>query len=405
MFLGLDKRSFWQLALLCVSHFLFSCSFNMPIPELPAYLTSLGGEKYIGLIISLFTLAAGLSRPFSGKLADSIGRIPVMIYGSLVCVVCSLLYPVLTSVAGFLLLRFFHGFSTGFKPTGAGAYLADIIPLPHRGQAMGILGLSSSMGLSLGPALGSWVTNLYGLEFMFYVSSFCALISVIILAGMQETLSHKVPFQWNLLHISRKEIFEPKVTAPAVVNFLLYASYGASLTLIPAMSIQSGLANKGIFFTFFTAGSVGIRVLAGKIPDKYGRVPALKAAGWIMTASMILIALTSASWLLLTAGVIYGISTGIFTPAVSAWTIDLADPKHRGRALATLYIAMEAGIGLGALASGWWFERSDHNGTTTFIGLAILALLSFVYLQFIYPRQRNKRLHDEGISMTEAGIK
>ena len=106
----------FQFGLLCVSNFLFSASFSMMIPELPAYLTQLGGAEYKGLIIALFTLMAGISRPFSGKLTDTIGRVPVMIFGSLVCVVCSLLYPVLTSVSGFLLLRFFHGFSTGFKP-------------------------------------------------------------------------------------------------------------------------------------------------------------------------------------------------------------------------------------------------------------------------------------------------
>ena len=82
--------------LLCLSHVLFAGSFNMMIPELPAFLTKMGGEDYKGLIIALFTLSAGLSRPFSGKLADSIGRIPVMIFGTVVCVVCSLLYPLLT---------------------------------------------------------------------------------------------------------------------------------------------------------------------------------------------------------------------------------------------------------------------------------------------------------------------
>jgi len=57
----------------------------MIIPELPAYLTSLGGGEYKGLIISVFTLTAAISRPFSGKLADTIGRIPVMVIGAGVC--------------------------------------------------------------------------------------------------------------------------------------------------------------------------------------------------------------------------------------------------------------------------------------------------------------------------------
>jgi len=62
---------FWML---CASSFLFSSSFNMLIPELPAYLSSLGGSGYKGYIIGLFTITAGLSRPFSGRLTDTIGR-------------------------------------------------------------------------------------------------------------------------------------------------------------------------------------------------------------------------------------------------------------------------------------------------------------------------------------------
>lgn len=92
--------AFFQL---CSSYALFAASFNMIIPELPAYLTQLGGEDYKGFIIALFTLTAGISRPFSGKLADTIGRKAVIYFGITVCVFCSLLYPLLTSVAGFFI--------------------------------------------------------------------------------------------------------------------------------------------------------------------------------------------------------------------------------------------------------------------------------------------------------------
>ncbi|HEX5555913.1 MAG TPA: MFS transporter [Chitinophagaceae bacterium] len=384
MFLAHEKRRSFQFVLLCAAYFLFSCSFNMPIPELPAYLSSLGGAKFLGLIISLFTLTAGLSRPFSGKLADTIGRIPVMVFGSLVCVGCSILYPLLSTVSGFLFLRFFHGLSTGFNPTGSFAYAADIIPLSRRGQAFGILGLCSTMGLAVGPALGSHVSNLYGISYMFYASSLSALISVIILATMTETLHPKKSFSWRHLKVPRNQLFEPRATGPAIVTFLLYASYGATLTLEPAVSLQSGLRNTGIFFTFFTIGSVGIRAFAGKIPDRFGRIPVLKVAGWVMLAGMAMIAVSAASWWLLSAALIYGLSMGLTAPAVSAWTIDLAHPGHRGRALSTMYIAMEAGIGLGALFSGWWYEKSGHGTLAIFLIMGLLALLSYLYLQFIY---------------------
>src|ERR1044071_970735 len=96
---SLDSRQFW---LICLSSLLFFASFNMIVPELSGYLTSLGGAEYKGFIISLFTVTAMLSRPFSGKLADRLGRKPVIMFGSMVCLICSLFYPILTTVSGFL---------------------------------------------------------------------------------------------------------------------------------------------------------------------------------------------------------------------------------------------------------------------------------------------------------------
>lgn len=376
--------------LLCLSNFLFSASFNMMIPELPAYLTSLGGADYKGLIISLFTLMAGLSRPFSGKLTDTVGRIPVMVFGSLVCVVCSLLYPVVGSVAAFLLLRFFHGFSTGFKPTGTAAYVADLVPLHRRGEAMGVVGLASTLGLSLGPAIGSYFAQRYTIKGMFYISSVFALLSVAILIGsMKETLPQTTRFRWSLLRIRKEEIFEPLVWGPVIVTLLTYVSYGTLLTIIPDFSDYLHLANKGLFFTFFTASSIAIRLVAGKASDKYGRIPLLKISSVLMGVSMVIIALSVTPGMLLTGGVIYGISLGINSPAVTAWTIDLSNAEHRGRALASMYIALEAGIGLGAYFGAYIYHNQSAFFSRTFYIMAAITFMATLYLQFFHNKKKD----------------
>ena len=376
-----------QFWLLCTSNLLFSASFNMMIPELPAYLTSLGGADYKGYIIGLFTLMAGLSRPFSGKLTDTVGRVPVMVFGSVVCVICSLLYPLISSVGAFLLLRFFHGFSTGFKPTGTAAYVADMVPVNRRVEAMGMVGLFSTIGLSLGPSIGGSIANLWGIITMFQVSAVFALLSVVILIGMKETLHNRQRFKPALLKVSRQEIFEPLVLAPVVITFLTYFSYGALLTIIPDFSDHLGLQNKGLFFTFFTASSIGIRLLAGKASDKYGRVPLLKISATLMALSMLMIAWANSPAFLLAGALVYGTALGINSPAVTAWTIDLGLPEHRGRALGSMYIALEAGIGLGAFFSAEWYNNDAANFPRVFYIMAIVTILATIYLMFIY---RNK---------------
>ena len=205
-----EKLYTYKFWLLSISSFLFFASFNLIIPELPDYLTSLGGGNHKGLIIPLFTLTAGLSRPFSGRLTDTIGRIPIIIYGVLVCIVAGFLYPILTSVIGFFFLRLIHGMSTGFKPTATSAYVGDIAPVSRRGEAMGILGMFGSLGMAAGPAIGSWIALKYGYNMMFYCSSGFALLSIVVVMKMPETLIVKQRFRWSLLKLKRKDILESR---------------------------------------------------------------------------------------------------------------------------------------------------------------------------------------------------
>ncbi len=362
--------------LLCISHALFAGSFNMMIPELPAYLSSLGGAEHKGLIIALFTVTAGISRPFSGKLADTVGRMPVMYVGTFACVICSMLYPALAFVSGFLALRFFHGFSTGFKPTGTAAYVADIVPDGRRGEAMGTLGICFSLGASASPLLGSWLSKVYDLNVMFYASAALALLSVMILTGLAETLPQKQPFRWALLKVGRHDVFDPLALPAAAVMICCYLSYGVILTLIPDLSDQMGVENRGTFFAIFTLASVSTRFFAGRISDQLGRVPVLKASAILIAIAMFAFARADSKSALYVASVLFGLGNGVFSPTINAWTVDLGDPGRKGRALATMYISLEIAIGCGALIAGWFAEQLAG----VFYLAGATSLLGWVYL-------------------------
>lgn len=384
----------FQFGLLCVSNFLFSCSFSMMIPELPGYITQLGGAEYKGLIIALFTLMAGISRPFSGKLTDTIGRVPVMIFGSLVCVVCSLLYPVLTSVSGFLLLRFFHGFSTGFKPTATSAYGADVVHESRRGEALGALAIGYTLGSSIAPLIGSYLVMNFSYNLMFYVSAACALGSVIILYNIRETLPHPQKFSLSILRIKKTEIFDPSSVRPAIIMLLLCFSIGCVLTLTPDLSESVGLHNKGFFYACYTVASLLIRIVAGKSSDKYGRVIVLIFSSFTMIVSMILLALAHSVLMVIISASILGFSVGMNGPTLMAWAVDLCKPEHRGRAVASVYIALEVGIGSGALISGWIYQNKPDNLKYAFGVTGILALLSMILLMMWRKKEKRHTMNE-----------
>ncbi|MEB2780626.1 MFS transporter [Algoriphagus sp. C2-6-M1] len=378
-----------DFSLLCLSSFLFFSSFNMIIPELPAYLTSLGGEDYKGFIIALFTLSAGLSRPFSGKLADKIGRIPVMMIGASVCFVVGMLYPLMSFVGGFLFLRFAHGFSTGFTPTGASAYVADIVPYQKRGEAMGLFSLFGSMGMAAGPAIGGWLATFFSIATVFYVSAFTAIFSILILLKLKETLPNRERISWKMFQLTKDEIIERRVLIPSGILFLCVFSFGVVLTIIPDFSTHLGIENKGLFFGVFTLSSLGIRLLAGKTSDRYGRIPVMRAASVTLVFAMILIAFAESKFALLGSGVLFGCAVGMYSPTTAAWVVDLSLDQFRGRALATMYIALEAGIGIGALVSGFLFANNPENFRLVFLSSAGMAGMAFIFLLFI---KREKRI-------------
>jgi MFS family permease len=361
----------------------------MLLPELPSYLAAMGGQKQIGLIIALFTLTAGLSRPFSGKITDNIGRVPVMAFGSVVCFICGFFYPLILTVNGFLILRFFHGFSTGTKPTATAAYVADIVPIDKRGEAAGMLGIFTAIGFSIGPALGSFLTDAWNINYMFYTSSIFAILSILILLNLKETLpkEQRKPFSLSLFKINIDDIFEKKVIVVFFVMLFFCFGSGTVLTLIADQTKLVGIKNKGLFYTIYTIASLGVRVLFAKTSDRFGREPVIKVTVLVMFISMLILAFAQSFIVLVIAAIFFGAAQGMGAPTLTAWTIDLSDEQFRGRALATMYIALEAGIGIGAFVTGIIYKGDANNIYICYLISALFAVFSFASIYIFRPKK------------------
>ena len=70
----------------------------------------------------------------------------------------------------------------------------------------------------------------------------------------------------------------------------------------------------------------------------------------------------------------------MLSPALTAWIIDLSHPDHRGKAVATMYIALEAGIGLGAFFAGTLYITDVSMIPTIFYTAGFATFLAFLYL-------------------------
>lgn len=369
-----------QFWLLCLSSFLFFSSFNMILPELPNFMRSFGAEKFIGLHIALFTLTAGISRPLSGRLTDKWGRVPVMVVGAVVTGVVSLVYPFVLSVVGFLILRLLHGFSTGFKPTGTTAYIGDVVPANRRGEAMGLVSFFGMIGMGLGNYIGPEIVLAYNFNVLFYWSSAVAVLSVVILMGMKETLENPSKFSLDLLKVQKEDIYEPSAIRPAMVLLFVTFSFGVVVTLVPDFGEHLGIRNKGEFFVYFTISSLVARLLGGRLSDVFGRVSVLYWSTLTVAASSVCIGFAETPNMFFVGGLLFGAGYGLTSPSLFAWVIDLCPPELRGRAISTAFIALEIGIGSGALLSGILYQSDITRLPLIFSIAAVLAICAFIYL-------------------------
>ena len=95
---------------------------------------------------------------------------------------------------------------------------------------------------------------------------------------------------------------------------------------------------------------------------------------------MVIIAWVHSVTAFMVASVIYGIGWGLNTPTLQAWVVDLVSPENRGRGLATMFIALEAGIGVGAWLSQAMYQNDPNRISLAFEVSALFALAAFIYL-------------------------
>lgn len=364
----------------------FFGSFNMVIPELPNYLTSIGGGDYKNWIIASFSLVALISRPFSGKITDSVGRLPVMLFGAFICAFTGFLYIFISGVTLFFILRAVHGLSAGFTPTGNVAYIGDIVSAERRGEAMGWMGMAGNIGAAMGPSLGGFIVLNFGIHALFISSSVMGLLSLVIFLKMKETL---VPTErLNLSHfkINIQDFWEPSVRRVSMVMALSVFSFGTILTVIPDLSVHLGIENKGYFFTVFTLSSLLTRLLAGKASDKYGREPLVRIGCILLAISMFSLSITETAFMLVFSAVLMGLAQGVISPTLFAWASDLSPSHAKGRSMATLYIALELGVSVGAYISGTVYANKISNLFWAFNLCASFALIALLYLLIFKPK-------------------
>ena len=172
---GSDASTQPLVRALAVTTFLLWLGASAILPLLPEYLRHRGAtDALVGVVMaSYFAAALGCQYP-AGRLADRVGRRPVLVGGLLTYAMGSFGFLAPVGPAADIALRALQGAGAGAAEVAALAMVAGTVPLGRRGRAFASIYGAQLAALAVGPLVGS----LIGLSAMSIVFCMAGAIAV-----------------------------------------------------------------------------------------------------------------------------------------------------------------------------------------------------------------------------------
>lgn len=374
--------------LVCLYALIIFISFQMLMPTIPVYVKNLGGSDFmVGLVAGVFTVSALALRPWIGLSLDRYGRKPIWLIGTVVFLLAVLGYMWALTIPLLVLIRVIHGVGWGAVTTSSATAIADIVPLPRRGEGMGYFGLGATLGMVIGPAVGFFVINDFGFNTLFLLCAALAVIALLIATGT------RLPAVNLSAKNTKAALLEPTSLVPSLTMMFITIAYGGIVTFIALYGFEHGILNVGFFFTIYAITVMLIRPGCGLLYDRRG--PRI-----VVIPGMILLAL--GTFVLAQAGsvagfaaaaVICGLGMGATHPTLQAMAVAKCPPNRRGAASATFSSAFDLGIGTGAVVLGGTVQFIGYQGMYVLCGVVVLVGLA-VYMITSASSQRRDTAPD-----------
>src|SRR5438876_3657412 len=148
-----------RMSVLMAVAFVDMIGLMMVVPLLPLYALRLHADpSTIGLLSASFPIAQLASSPVWGRVSDRYGRRPAILVGLTASAIAYGIFAFAGSLWLLFLSRFVQGLGGG--TTGvAQAYVADTMAPHERAKALGWLSAATSLGVVIGPVLGSFAAR------------------------------------------------------------------------------------------------------------------------------------------------------------------------------------------------------------------------------------------------------
>jgi DHA1 family tetracycline resistance protein-like MFS transporter len=332
------------LTFVLLSVFIDSLGFGIIIPSLPGVIMKLTGEPVTvaadwgGYLMAVYALLQFFLAPVLGNLSDRYGRRPVLLGSLFAFGVDFLLTGLATSMTWLFLGRAFAGvFGASFAT--AGAYIGDISDDANRAKNFGFIGAAWGSGFTLGPVIGGFVAEHFGVQAPFFVAAGLALANVAFgFFALPESLpvERRRKFEWsraNPFGAVRSLTHLPMIAGLLFAVFLYQVAHD-SLPAVWMFYTQHkfgwGPSEMGWSLTFVGIMTVIVMGgLTGVVVPRLGERGAIVTGFMLMTVGFIGYALVPQGWMIYPA-IMIGSLGGIANPAMQSVMSKQVGPSSQG---------------------------------------------------------------------------
>ena len=378
-------------------------------PVLPQY----ASEYDVGLTSIGFVVAAfGFSRLFlnipSGLLGAKYGRTVLMSVGLAITAVGNVGSGFAPEIVQLIAWRVVAGAGSAMFMTGAMAYVADISTRENRAQLMSIQQGALLLGVDLGPPLGGFVADNWGLDWPFFMAGGLAAAAAVWTAfrlpnrppGWTREGAVAVSVTASLASNQPKPR-SPTKTMLSNPTFIVVGLFtltvfltrtGARQTLVPIIAVDQinmSLTMLGVMLFVMTTINFFIVFPAGWMADRYGRKQVMVPGIFLAGIGLLLFTIAGSVPMMFIAAIIMGIGTGVAGPAPAAYIADLAPPGQTSLAMGLYRTFGDLGFIIGPIALGFIAETS---GMTTALNINVVLLVGIgILLAFVAKETAGRR--------------
>lgn len=351
----------------------------------------LGGSKAIaGFSVSVFFVAAVITRPIVGRLIDRHGRRLFLVVPPIVMLVVMLglhaardLEPQgseTTSIGVLLALRFVQGVAGSTFYVAAVTASTDLSPPDRRASAVARLSIALYLGFATGPALGEVLLD-HGQAVTWNVLAAVMAVGAVIIFTMPET---RAPGNGETHPPSR--LIHPAAVLPGICLLTLGVGY-TSITAHSALYARSiGMTSSTVLYVVFAGSILSVRLAAGSLADRVGPVRVMFPGVASLSLGLFVLALLEQPVTAIVGVALVGIGWALVFPAVIAWLSDIVPDNERGGAVGSVVAFMDIGQGFGGYLVGALADLSGFGLAYAFPG--VLAIVGAAFMTAAVQRAR-----------------